>query len=84
MLNKALNHLEELLVTFLMGAATLIIFVAVMHRYLAGVEIPGLQDWLLTLNFGWTQELCIICSSGWPSSVRPMVCAPASTSESMY
>lgn len=60
MLNKALNHLEELLVTFLMGAATLIIFVAVMHRYLAGVEIPVLQDWLLTLNFGWTQELCII------------------------
>ncbi|WP_404817890.1 TRAP transporter small permease [Quatrionicoccus australiensis] len=60
MLNKALNHLEELLVTFLMGAATLIIFIAVMHRYLAGVEIPGLQDWLLTLNFGWTQELCII------------------------
>lgn len=60
MINKALNHLEELLVTFLMGAATLIIFVSVMHRYLAGVDIPGLQDWLLTLNFGWAQELCII------------------------
>ena len=41
MINKALNHLEELLVTILMGAATLIIFVSVMHRYLAGVEIPG-------------------------------------------
>lgn len=60
MINKALNHLEELLVTFLMGGATVIIFVAVLHRYLAGVEIPGLQDWLLTLNFGWAQELCII------------------------
>ncbi|MGE5470783.1 MAG: TRAP transporter small permease [Bacteroidota bacterium] len=60
MINKALNHLEELLVTFLMGAATLIIFVSVLHRYLAGVAIPVLQDWLLTLNFGWTQELCII------------------------
>jgi C4-dicarboxylate transporter, DctQ subunit len=60
MINKALNHLEELLVTFLMGAATLIIFVAVAHRYLAGVEIPGLQDWLLSLNFSWAQELCII------------------------
>ncbi|MFZ2267144.1 MAG: TRAP transporter small permease [Azonexus sp.] len=59
-MNKALNHLEELLVTFLMGAATLIIFVAVVHRYLAGVDIPVLQDWLLTLNFGWAQELCII------------------------
>ena len=60
MINKALNHLEELLVTFLMGAATLIIFVSVMHRYLAGTDIPGLQDWLLTLDFGWAQELCII------------------------
>jgi len=60
MINKALNHLEELLVTFLMGAATLIIFASVVHRYLAGVEIPILQDWLLTLNFSWAQELCII------------------------
>lgn len=60
MINKALNHLEELLVTFLMGAATVIIFISVMHRYLAGVNIPILQDWLLTLNVGWAQELCII------------------------
>jgi C4-dicarboxylate transporter, DctQ subunit len=60
MLNKALNHLEELLVTFLMGGATLIIFIAVMHRYLSGFDIPVLQDWLLSLNFGWAQELCII------------------------
>src|SRR5574343_1580800 len=60
MLNRALNHLEELLVTFLMGAATLIIFVSVAHRYLAGLDIPGLQDWLLSLNFSWAQELCII------------------------
>ena len=41
---KFLDHLEEWLVTFLMGGATLIIFVAVVHRYLAGVSIPGLQD----------------------------------------
>ena len=60
MINRVLNHLEEWLVTFLMGAATLIIFVSVAHRYLAGVEIPGLQDWLLGLNFSWAQELCII------------------------
>lgn len=60
MINKALNHLEELLVTLLMGGATVIIFLAVVHRYLAGVNIPGLQDWLLTLNFSWAQELCII------------------------
>ena len=48
MINKALNHLEELLITFLIGAATVIIFISVVHRYMSGVDIPGLQDWLLT------------------------------------
>ena len=57
---KILDHLEEWLVTFLMGAATLIIFVAVVHRYAAGLSIPGVQDWLLGLNFSWAQELTII------------------------
>jgi TRAP-type C4-dicarboxylate transport system permease small subunit len=57
---RLLDHLEEWLITFLIGAATLIIFAAVAHRYASGVAIPGLQDWLLTLNFGWAQELCII------------------------
>ncbi len=57
---KILNHLEEWLITFLMGGATLIIFLAVVHRYAAGWPIPVVQDWLLTLNFGWSQELCII------------------------
>ena len=36
---KFLDHLEEWLITFLMGAATLIIFVAVVHRYAAGMPI---------------------------------------------
>ncbi len=57
---KFLNHLEEWLITFLMGGATLIIFLAVVHRYAAGWPIPVVQDWLLTLNFGWAQEVCII------------------------
>ena len=57
---KFLDHLEEWLITFLMGAATSIIFVAVVHRYLAGMSIPVLQDWLLSLNFSWAQELTII------------------------
>ena len=57
---KVLDHLEEWLISFLMGAATLIIFAAVMHRYASGVPIPGVQDWVLGLNFGWAQELCII------------------------
>lgn len=57
---KYLDHLEEWIITFLMGAATLIIFVAVLHRYAASASIPGLQDWLLSLDFGWAQELTII------------------------
>ena len=57
---KILDHLEEWLIATLMGAATLIIFFAVVHRYAAGVSIPVVQDWLLRLNFSWAQELCII------------------------
>jgi C4-dicarboxylate transporter DctQ subunit len=57
---KFLDHLEEWIITFLMGAATLIIFASVMHRYTTGLAIPGVQDWLLTINMGWAQELCII------------------------
>ncbi|OYY95994.1 MAG: TRAP transporter small permease protein [Hydrogenophilales bacterium 28-61-23] len=57
---RTLDHLEEWLITFLMGAATLIIFAAVLHRYLSGVAIPGLQDWLLLQDLSWAQELTII------------------------
>ncbi len=57
---KYLDHLEEWIITFLMAAATLIIFVAVIHRYAAGVNIPVVQDWLLSLSFSWAQELTII------------------------
>ena len=57
---KFFDHLEEWLVTFLMGGATLVIFVAVLHRYAAGMAIPGLQDWLLSINMTWAQELTII------------------------
>jgi C4-dicarboxylate transporter DctQ subunit len=57
---KFLNHLEEWFITFLMASATVIIFLAVIHRYAAGLPIPLIQDWLLGLNFSWAQELCII------------------------
>jgi C4-dicarboxylate transporter, DctQ subunit len=56
---KFLDHLEEWLIAFLMGAATLVIFVAVVHRYASGLDIPGLQDWLITLNTSWAQEITI-------------------------
>ncbi len=58
-MTKYLDHLEEWIITFLIGAATLVIFVAVVHRYASGMPIPGLQDWLLTINLSWAQELCI-------------------------
>ncbi len=56
---KYLDHLEEWLIASLMAAATLIIFVAVVHRYLAGLPIPGVQDFLIKINTSWAQELCI-------------------------
>ena len=56
---KILDHLEEWLIAFLMGAATLLIFVAVVHRYAAGLPIPALQDALLKIDLSWAQELCI-------------------------
>jgi C4-dicarboxylate transporter DctQ subunit len=56
---KILDHLEEWLIAFMMGAATLLIFVAVVHRYAAGLPIPGVQDALLKIDLTWAQELCI-------------------------
>jgi C4-dicarboxylate transporter DctQ subunit len=56
---KALDRLEEWLIAFLMGAATSVIFVAVVHRYASGIPWPAFQDWLLTINLSWAQELCI-------------------------
>ena len=80
---KFLDHLEEWIITFLIGAATLIIFVAVVHRYAAGLPIPGLQDWLLSSTSAGRRNSASTCSSGWPNSVRPTVFAPASMSALM-
>ncbi len=57
MINRILNHLEEWLIAFLIGAATLVIFSAVVHRFLSGV--PVIQDYTVQLNVSWAQELCI-------------------------
>jgi len=59
MILRFLDHLEEWMIATLMAAATLIIFAAVVHRYAAGLAIPGVQDFLLGLNLAWAQELCI-------------------------
>ncbi|MEY4736011.1 MAG: hypothetical protein RL302_330 [Pseudomonadota bacterium] len=57
MINRILNQLEEWLIAFLIGAATLVIFFAVVHRFLSGV--PVIQDYTVQLNVSWAQELCI-------------------------
>ncbi|MES2295993.1 MAG: TRAP transporter small permease [Pseudomonadota bacterium] len=57
---RMLNHLEEWIITILMAGATLLIFLSVVHRYGTNFPIPYLQDWLLSLHVGWTQELAII------------------------
>ncbi len=57
-LMNILDHLEEWLIAFLMGAATLVIFVAVMHRYALG--IPALYPIFEPIHLNWAQELCII------------------------
>ncbi|MEH2471160.1 C4-dicarboxylate transporter DctQ subunit [Nitrobacteraceae bacterium AZCC 2161] len=54
---RILDRLEETLITFLIGAATVIIFIAVMHRYLVG--IPLFYPLLFPINLSWAQELCI-------------------------
>ena len=57
MLLKFLDHLEEWIISFLMAAATVIIFVAVVHRYASGYEL--LFPYASQLDFSWAQELCI-------------------------
>lgn len=60
---KVLDHLEEWLIAFLIGAATLLIFVVVVHRYSLDMaatwdwEAP--YDWLFAIDLSWAQELCI-------------------------
>ncbi len=56
---KILDHLEEWLIATLIGAATLLIFIAVVHRYMAGLPIPYVQDAILKIDLSWAQELCI-------------------------
>src|SRR4029077_12834887 len=54
---RILDRLEEVLIASLMAAATLITFVAVVHRYLS--DIPAIQDFVTRIDMGWAQELCI-------------------------
>jgi C4-dicarboxylate transporter, DctQ subunit len=54
---RILDRLEEVLISSLMAAATVITFVAVVHRYLS--TVPGLQEYVTRVDMTWAQELCI-------------------------
>jgi C4-dicarboxylate transporter DctQ subunit len=57
MVLKVLDRLEEVLIACLMGAATLLIFVAVVHRYASGISF--LYPITSQIHLAWAQELCI-------------------------
>lgn len=54
---RILDRLEEILIATLMACATLVIFVAVLHRYGSGISF--LYPYLHQIHLSWAQELCI-------------------------
>jgi C4-dicarboxylate transporter DctQ subunit len=54
---RILDRLEEILIASLIAAATVVIFVAVVQRFLVGV--PFLYPYFYHFNLTWAQELCI-------------------------
>lgn len=61
MVMRFLDHLEEWITATFMGAATVIIFIAVVHRYAAGwaAHTPYVYDIITSVHLTWAQELCI-------------------------
>ena len=60
---KVLDRLEEVLIASLIAGATLLIFVAVAHRYALDLSAKwhwdAVYDSLFKINMAWAQELCI-------------------------
>jgi C4-dicarboxylate transporter DctQ subunit len=54
---RILDRLEEIIIATLIAAATLLIFVSVVHRY--GTGVPFLFPFLHPIHLSWAQELCI-------------------------
>src|SRR3981081_4189185 len=54
---RILDRLEEVIITSLMAAATILIFVSVVHRF--GTGVPFLYPYLIAIHISWAQELCI-------------------------
>jgi len=57
MLLRILDRLEEILIASLMAAATILIFISVVHRF--GTGVPFLYPYLIRIHISWAQELCI-------------------------
>ncbi|MES2749978.1 MAG: TRAP transporter small permease [Pseudomonadota bacterium] len=64
---RILDRLEEILIATLIAAATIVIFVAVAHRYTTDFVVthrswPGavqIYKFLIGIHLSWAQELCI-------------------------
>jgi C4-dicarboxylate transporter DctQ subunit len=54
---RILDRLEEIIITSLMAAATILIFISVLHRF--GTGISFLYPYLIQIHISWAQELCI-------------------------
>ena len=54
---RILDRLEEILISSLMAAATILIFISVVHRF--GTSVPFLYPYLIAIHISWAQELCI-------------------------
>jgi C4-dicarboxylate transporter, DctQ subunit len=54
---RALDRLEEIIIAGLMGLATILIFISVVHRF--GTGVPFLYPYLIAIHISWSQELCI-------------------------
>ena len=54
---RILDRLEEILISSLMAAATILIFISVVHRF--GTGVPFLYPYLIGIHISWAQELCI-------------------------
>ena len=60
---RGLDRLEEFLIASLIAGATLLIFVAVAHRYALDLSAKwhwdAVYDQLFKVNLAWAQELCV-------------------------
>ena len=54
---RVLDRLEEIIIATLIAAATIVIFISVVHRY--GIGVRFLYPYLAPIHLSWAQELCI-------------------------